>query len=126
MGVGVGQGRAEGAPSDAQLDLARRAEPRGGRSALRLAGALLVEDPQLVASLPAGLARLELQLRAGALAVAEQDLTLGGLLLVDASSSNGTYVNGAKLDPRRAQRLDPGDALRFGNLNLRLLADPDA
>ena len=52
--------------------------------------------------------------------------TEGGLLLVDADSSNGTYVNGTRLDPQRARRLNPGDTLRFGNLNLRLLTDgPD-
>ena len=47
-----------------------------------------------------------------------------GLLLVDANSRNGSFVNGVRLDPQRAQRLEVGDAIRLGNLNLRLLNTP--
>jgi hypothetical protein len=40
-----------------------------------------------------------------------------GVWVSDAGSTNGTYVNGAKLS--KAHRLKPGDVIRVGNTDLR-------
>jgi len=40
-----------------------------------------------------------------------------GVWVSDAGSTNGTYVNGAKLS--KPQRLKPGDVIRVGNTDLR-------
>ena len=40
-----------------------------------------------------------------------------GVWISDAGSTNGTYVNGAKLS--KPQRLKPGDVIRVGNTDLR-------
>lgn len=43
-----------------------------------------------------------------------------GFFLTDIASTNGTWVNGAKLAPRKRQILQDGDLLRFGNLKVEL------
>jgi len=46
-----------------------------------------------------------------------------GLVVRDAGSANGTYVNGKRVD--RA-RLEPGDVIRLGDAQLKVLADVGA
>lgn len=45
----------------------------------------------------------------------------GSLFLVDANSSNGTYLNGVQLEPHAAALLSPQDEIRLGDLQLRVL-----
>jgi pSer/pThr/pTyr-binding forkhead associated (FHA) protein len=48
-------------------------------------------------------------------------LVQGGALLVeDLDSTNGTFLNGARLAPRQPAPLGAGDELRLGNLALRV------
>jgi hypothetical protein len=42
------------------------------------------------------------------------------LQLMDMNSSNGTYINGERLAPRKPIELRDGDSLRFGMLSLKL------
>ncbi len=42
------------------------------------------------------------------------------LELWDLGSSNGTYVNGMRLQPHRPQRLRDGDEVRFGQMTMKL------
>jgi pSer/pThr/pTyr-binding forkhead associated (FHA) protein len=44
-----------------------------------------------------------------------------GVWVQDLDSTNGTYVNGARV--MGAQRLDPGDVLRVGETDLRVEAE---
>lgn len=37
--------------------------------------------------------------------------------LVDMNSTNGTYKNGLRLQPQESVDIEPGDEIRFGNLN---------
>lgn len=37
--------------------------------------------------------------------------------LIDMNSTNGTYKNGLRLQPQESVELEPGDEIRFGNLN---------
>ena len=37
--------------------------------------------------------------------------------LVDMNSTNGTYKNGLRLQPQESVEIEPGDEIRFGNLN---------
>lgn len=39
------------------------------------------------------------------------------LLLTDMNSTNGTYKNGLRMQPRETVEIEPGDEIRFGNLN---------
>lgn len=39
------------------------------------------------------------------------------LLLTDLNSTNGTYKNGLRMQPRETVEIEPGDEIRFGNLN---------
>ena len=43
-----------------------------------------------------------------------------GLVLKDSRSRNGTFVNGAKV-PAEGTRVQPGDRIRFGHVELKLL-----
>ena len=43
-----------------------------------------------------------------------------GFFLTDVGSTNGTWLNGAKLTPRTRRTLKDGDLLRFGNLKVEL------
>ena len=43
-----------------------------------------------------------------------------GFFLTDVGSTNGTWVNGAKLTPRTRHTLKDGDLLRFGNFKVEL------
>ena len=46
----------------------------------------------------------------------------GALRVTDLGSTNGTFVNGARLAPNAAKSLAPGDRLRFGKLDYSLRA----
>ena len=39
------------------------------------------------------------------------------VMLTDMNSTNGTYKNGLRMQPRETVELEPGDEVRFGNLN---------
>lgn len=41
----------------------------------------------------------------------------GKLLLTDMNSTNGTYKNGLRMQPQETVEIEPGDEIRFGNLN---------
>lgn len=41
----------------------------------------------------------------------------GGVLLTDMNSTNGTYRNGLRMQPQETVEIEPGDEIRFGNLN---------
>jgi pSer/pThr/pTyr-binding forkhead associated (FHA) protein len=49
----------------------------------------------------------------------------GALYIQDSSSTNGTRINGAKLDPEREYLLREGDELEFGRIraSLRFISD---
>jgi pSer/pThr/pTyr-binding forkhead associated (FHA) protein len=49
---------------------------------------------------------------------AEMDLNVDGPFVRDLSSTNGTFVNGERIEGVR--RVLPGDVLTFGNTQLRL------
>ena len=38
-------------------------------------------------------------------------------LLTDMNSTNGTYRNGLRMQPQETVEIEPGDEIRFGNLN---------
>lgn len=44
-----------------------------------------------------------------------------GYMLIDAGSSNGTWVNGSRLAPPDPRRLNAGDRLRFGEVECEFL-----
>ena len=50
----------------------------------------------------------------------------GSLLLVDANSSNGTFVNGVRLEPHAATPLSLQDVIRLGDLQLRVLQEGES
>ena len=37
--------------------------------------------------------------------------------LTDMNSTNGTYRNGLRMEPQETVEIEPGDEIRFGNLN---------
>ena len=37
--------------------------------------------------------------------------------MTDMNSTNGTYKNGLRLQPHETVEIEPGDEIRFGNLN---------
>lgn len=39
------------------------------------------------------------------------------ILLTDMNSTNGTYKNGLRMQPQETTEIEPGDEIRFGNLN---------
>lgn len=39
------------------------------------------------------------------------------IMMTDMNSTNGTYRNGLRLQPRETVEIEPGDEIRFGNLN---------
>lgn len=39
------------------------------------------------------------------------------ILLMDMYSTNGTYKNGLRMQPEETTDIEPGDEIRFGNLN---------
>ena len=39
------------------------------------------------------------------------------VMLVDMNSTNGTYRNGLRMQPQETVEIEPGDEIRFGNLN---------
>ena len=39
------------------------------------------------------------------------------VLLTDMNSTNGTYKNGLRMQPQETVEIEPGDEIRFGNLN---------
>lgn len=39
------------------------------------------------------------------------------MLLTDMNSTNGTYKNGLRMQPQETTEIEPGDEIRFGNLN---------
>ena len=39
------------------------------------------------------------------------------ILLTDMNSTNGTYKNGLRMQPQETVEIEPGDEVRFGNLN---------
>lgn len=41
----------------------------------------------------------------------------GRILLTDMNSTNGTYKNGLRMQPQETIEIEPGDEIRFGNLN---------
>lgn len=41
----------------------------------------------------------------------------GAICLTDMNSTNGTYKNGLRLQPQETVEVEPGDEIRFGNLN---------
>jgi pSer/pThr/pTyr-binding forkhead associated (FHA) protein len=49
----------------------------------------------------------------------------GALYIQDSSSTNGTRINGAKLDPEREYLLREGDELEFGRIRAAIRFIPD-
>jgi pSer/pThr/pTyr-binding forkhead associated (FHA) protein len=48
------------------------------------------------------------------------EITDQGVYLTDLGSSNGTYVNEAKLAPNMRTQVGPDDVIRLGSLELRV------
>lgn len=49
----------------------------------------------------------------------------GGWVVADAGSKNGSWLDGAVLEPRREQPMRPGSILRFGDIRLRFYPSAD-
>lgn len=45
------------------------------------------------------------------------DMQEGKVMLTDMNSTNGTYKNGLRMQPQETVEIEPGDEVRFGNLN---------
>lgn len=45
--------------------------------------------------------------------------------VIDQNSTNGTFVNGTRLEPDQPIRIQPGDEIRFGDKRLRIKAGPN-
>lgn len=92
--------------SDATPEKTFRILPGGVRTLGRAAGADFIVDAALVS-------RVHCRLSA---------LPDGSLEVRDLDSTNGTFVNGARID---AARLAPGDKLQVGRVELVALRDAD-
>jgi hypothetical protein len=47
----------------------------------------------------------------------------GELIIADLGSANGTFVNGERIAPGQAHRLNSGDELKIGDMSLTLIAE---
>jgi len=101
---------------------------RGGRVRLRLQHgrevALQGPGPWLIGR-PSGASRPDVDAQAlGAQHVSRQHARLewrrNGLFLIDLGSTNGTWVNGARLLPHEPQRLHSGDRVRWADLEVQI------